>query len=163
MSSAEQGFSACRAEPPGAGGMRLRPMTGADVTEGVRLLAQLGYAMTEDELSYRLGDVLSTPGHTVFVAEIVGRVVGLMHVFGRPAIENPREAVVQAIVVDEVHRRTGVGRSLMAAAERWGEKHDCRSIVLSSNITRAPAHAFYAELGYRAAATSYIFRKPLAT
>ena len=37
-----------------------------------------------------------------------------------------------------------------------------RSVTLSSNVTRAPAHAFYAALGYRIAATSYILRKDLA-
>jgi hypothetical protein len=38
--------------------------------------------------------------------------------FVRPAIENPREAVVQALVVGEAYRRAGVARSSMAAAER---------------------------------------------
>jgi hypothetical protein len=34
--------------------------------------------------------------------------------------------------------------------------------VLSSNVARAPAHAFYAALGYRVAATAYVLRKRLA-
>ena len=63
-------------------------------------------------------DVTSTADHLVLVAEVEGRVVGLLHVFVRPAIENPREAVVQALVVGEAYRRAGVARSSMAAAER---------------------------------------------
>jgi ribosomal protein S18 acetylase RimI-like enzyme len=150
------------AEPPAGGVIRLRSMTAIDIAEGVRLLAQLGYAMAEDELAQRLRDVLSAPGHEVLIAVSGAQIAGLMHVFVRPAIENPREAVVQAIVVDAAHRRAGIGRSLMAAAERFGTEQQCRSVVLSSNITRAPAHAFYKALGYQVAATSYIFRKPLA-
>jgi ribosomal protein S18 acetylase RimI-like enzyme len=139
----------------------LRGMTADDVPQTVPLLAQLGYQMTAMELARRMRGVLSAPDHAILVAEIKGRVTGLMHVFARPAVENPREAVVQSLVVDAAYRRTGVGRSLMTAAERWGSEHDCRSVVLSSNITRAPAHAFYERLGYRVSATSYILRKAL--
>jgi GNAT superfamily N-acetyltransferase len=74
----------------------------------------------------------------------------------RPAIENPREAVVYEIVVDHHYRRAGIGHLLMAEAERWECENNCRSIVLSSNIVRAPAHTFYATLGYRNAATSLV-------
>jgi GNAT superfamily N-acetyltransferase len=109
-----------------------------------------------------VAEVLATTGHSLIVAERAGRIVGLLHVFDRPAIENPREAVVQAIVVDQASRRAGVGRMLMSAAESWGRAQDCRSVVLSSNVARAPAHAFYAALGYRISATSYVIRKPLA-
>jgi GNAT superfamily N-acetyltransferase len=125
------------------------------------LLTQLGYKMTEAELERRFDEVSSAPEHSLLVAETAGRVVGLMHVFARPALENPREAVVQAIVVDEGFRGTGVGRHLMAAAEHWGNERDCRSVVLSSNIARTPAHAFYAALGYRVSATSLVLRKEL--
>ena len=139
----------------------LRPITRDDVAQCLSLLAQLGYQMTLDEAMRRVGEVLSAPDHSALVAEMAGRVAGLLHVFARPAIENPREAVVQAIVVDEAFRRTGVGRTLMAEAERWGRGRDCRSVALSSNVMRAPAHAFYAALGYRIAATSYVLRKDL--
>ena len=141
--------------------IRLRPMTAGDVADSAPLLAQLGYPMTLDELAQRVREVLATPHHLLLIAETGGRLAGLVHVYVRPAIENPREAVVQALVVDERWRRAGVGRRLMMAAERWGKDQDCRSVVLSSNTARLPAHAFYTALGYRLAATSCIFRKPL--
>jgi GNAT superfamily N-acetyltransferase len=149
-------------EPPGGRPIRLRPMTSDDVAESLRLLAQLGYEMSWDEAAERVRAVLATPDHAVLITENGRRAVGLMHVFARPALENPREAVVEALVVDERCRRAGVGRELMAAAERWGQERKCRSVVLSSNVVRAPAHAFYAALGYRLSATSYVLRKPLA-
>ena len=141
--------------------VRLRPMTRSDMRRCRTLLTQLGYEMTEAELERRFDEVSLAPEHSLLVAETAGRVVGLMHVFARPALENPREAVVQAIVVDEGLRRAGVGRLLMAAAEHWASERGCRSVVLSSNIARAPAHAFYAALGYRVSATSLVFRKEL--
>ena len=141
--------------------VRLRPMTRSDMRRCRTLLTQLGYEMTEAELERRFDEVSLAPEHSLLVAETAERVVGLMHVFTRPALENPREAVVQAIVVDEGFRRSGAGRHLMAAAEHWGSERGCRSVVLSSNIARAPAHAFYAALSYRVSATSLVFRKEL--
>jgi len=141
--------------------VRLRPMSRFDAGCCRTLLTQLGYEMTEAELERRFDEVSSAPEHSLLVAETAGQVVGLMHVFARPALENPREAVVQAIVVDEGLRRAGVGRLLMAAAEHWASERGCRSVVLSSNIARASAHAFYAALGYRVSATSLVFRKEL--
>ena len=141
--------------------VRLRPMSRFDAGCCRTLLTQLGYEMTEAELERRFDEVSSAPEHSLLVAETAGQVVGLMHVFARPALENPREAVVQAIVVDEGLRRAGVGRLLMAAAEHWASERGCRSVVLSSNIARGPAHAFYAALGYRVSATSLVLRKEL--
>ena len=126
------------------------------------LLSQLGYEMNTAELEHRFGEVAGVPEHSALVAEMAGRVVGLMHVFARPALENPREAVVQSIVVDAALRRRGVGRELMKAVENWGRDRGCRSVVLSSNTARALAHAFYAALGYRVSATSLVLRKELA-
>ena len=140
---------------------QIRALRPEDMAAAVALLAQLGYEMSREELERRVGEVDAAPGHALLVAESAGRVAGLMHVFVRPAIENPREAVVQAIVVDRECRRSGIGRSLMAAAERFGTAQDCRSVVLSSNVARAPAHAFYAALGYHVAASSYVLRKEL--
>ena len=141
--------------------INLRPMTCGDLPRSLPLLAQLGYELTPEEIKGRFAAVVAMPGHSLLVAETGGQIVGLLHVFDRPAIENPREAVVQAIVVDQAFRRAGIGRALMAEAERWGRECHCRSVVLSSNVVRAPAHTFYAALGYRVAATSYVLRKDL--
>jgi GNAT superfamily N-acetyltransferase len=137
-------------------------MTRNDIAQGVPLLAQLGYELSAEELAQRYAAVTATPDHSLVVAEAEGRVVGLLHVFARPAIENPREAVVQAIVVDLARRRSGIGKALMAEAERWGREHECCLVMLSSNVARTPAHAFYAALGYHIAATSYVLRKELS-
>jgi len=141
--------------------IRLRSMRPEDTARGVRLLAQLGYEIDADELALRMAQVAATPEHALVVAEVAGEVAGMVHVFVRPAVENPKEAVVQSIVVDAGLRHGGIGRLLMDYAETWGRDHGCRSVVLQSNVTRAPAHAFYAALGYSRPATAHIFRKQL--
>jgi GNAT superfamily N-acetyltransferase len=141
----------------------VRPMTTADL-EAVRpLLAQLGYDLAPDEVRRRFAAITSAAGHAVFVAETAGRVVGMMHLFARPAFDKPPETVVQAIVVDAAHRGRGVGKILMEAAEDWAAQRGYRSVSLYSKRARADAHAFYHALGYEKVATSHLLRRDLRT
>ena len=138
-----------------------RPMVLDDVSRCLILLAQLGYELEHDEAERRFLAVAGFPGHSLLVAESEKQIVGLLHVYARPALEKPPEAVVQAVVVDRSFRGNGIGKAFMAAAERWACDRGYRSVSLSSNITRGKAHAFYEAIGYQRFASSYLFRKEL--
>ena len=100
-------------------------------------------------------------GHVLLVASQRGRIVGLCHVYERPALDKPPEAIVQAIVVDQAVRGDGAGRAMMNAAEKWAGDHGFRSVALCSSVVRSDAHAFYEAIGYQRSATSHMFRKAL--
>jgi GNAT superfamily N-acetyltransferase len=121
------------------------------------LLRQLGYDVAAAELDARVERVLAATNHHVVVAEDGGRVVGLVHVFERPALEKPCEAVVQAIVVDATLRGRGIGKALMETAETWARLRGLGSVVLSTRN----AAAFYTQLGYGKIATSDLMRKAI--
>ncbi|MBL6458107.1 GNAT family N-acetyltransferase [Belnapia sp. T6] len=142
-------------------GIAIRPLEEADMPALPGLLAQLGYAMPAEEVARRVAAVRAAPGHAVLVAVREGAVLGLMHLFLRPAIEKPPEAMVQALVVEAGSRGTGLGRRLMAAAEDWARAQGQASLALTSNSARSGAHAFYTTLGYETVATSVLFRKAL--
>lgn len=125
------------------------------------LLIQLGYDLEPDDVRARLAAVLDATGHAVLVSDRAGQVIALLHLYARPALEKPPEVVVQALVVDARDRQGGVGKAMMAAAERWARDHGFHSVALTSHIKRACAHAFYAALGYHIAATSHLLRKAL--
>ncbi|HKU94766.1 MAG TPA: GNAT family N-acetyltransferase [Vineibacter sp.] len=139
----------------------IRPATADDLPAIRSLLEQLGYTLELDEVRARLAGVMDAPGHVVLVGARAGQVIGLLHLFARPALEKPPEVIVQALVVDAADRQGGVGKAMMAAAEQWARDHGFRSIALSSHIKRAGAHAFYAALGYDVVATSHLLRKTL--
>ena len=71
------------------------------------------------------------------------------------------ERTIKVIGWEEVVVPAGRFRALRIEAEGWGRKQGCRSVMLSSNVVRTPAHAFYAALGYHIAATSNVLRKEL--
>ena len=141
--------------------MRIRPLTAEDVPAAAALLHQLGYAIESAELAERMAHVGTASGHHAVVAELDGRIVGLLHVFERPALEKPCEAVVQALIVDDAHRSAGIGRALMREAEVWARARHLAALVLHTRVDRERARAFYAGLGYETAATSHLMRKAL--
>ena len=96
--------------------MILRDATEADFAAVRRLLDQLGYAPDEAEFRRRFDSVRTTAGHRIIVAEEDG-VIGVLHVFERPALDKGCEAAVQALVVDDSVRSRGVGEALMREAE----------------------------------------------
>ena len=139
--------------------MILREPCASDIGAIVSLLGQLGYQVSETEIRERFGHVIRHSGHRVRVAEKEGRVVGLIHVFERPALEKPREAVVQALVVEAGLRGGGVGAALMRDAEAWALARGLPSMSLYTGVGRAGAHSFYERLDYRQAGTSHLMRR----
>jgi predicted N-acetyltransferase YhbS len=137
--------------------MLIRIFRPADMPVARDLLRQLGYDVIAAELDARIERVLAATNHYAAVAEDGGRVVGLVHVFERPALEKPCEAVVQAIVVDDTMRGRGIGKAMMDAAESWAKSRGLGSVVLSTRN----ASTFYSRLGYGKVATSDLMRKAI--
>ena len=67
------------------------------------------------------------------------------HVFARPR----RIALIDQIGVGAEHRRRGVGRALMDAAERLAGEEACDQIQLDVRAFNGDALRFYEKLGYR--------------
>jgi ribosomal protein S18 acetylase RimI-like enzyme len=134
--------------------MIVRDARPADVSAVHRLIGQLADAPDEVAFRIRFERVLATDDHRIIVAEVEGKVVGVLHMFERPALEKPCEAVVQALVVDSEARSSGVGEALMHEAEAWAQSRKLPSVSLYSRDDRKRAHAFYERIGYRIKATS---------
>jgi len=139
----------------------VRTVQARDIAAAHQLLDQLGYSLEPEEVRRRLDIISKAQGHGVFIAEIDAEPVALLHLFERPALEKPPEAVVQALAVDRSRRASGIGRQMMVFAERWARERGLPSVCLASRIDRCGSHAFYARLGYKRVATSHMFRKEL--
>jgi GNAT superfamily N-acetyltransferase len=139
----------------------IRRMIAADVAASQMLLSQLGYQMDAQEVRQRYDAVAQSRDHALMVAEQGGCVIALCHAYARPALDKPSEAVVQALVVHQASRGSGVGETMMTAAETWAADRGFTSVVLASHVSRSDAHAFYESIGYRREGTSHLFRKTL--
>jgi GNAT superfamily N-acetyltransferase len=139
----------------------IRRMAVEDIPASHNLLSQLGYRMEVSEVRRRFDAVARFDDHAVIVAAEDGRVIALCHMYGRPALDKPPEAMVQALVVDQAARGLGVGKLMMAAAEAWAVVCGFDSVTLGSHVSRSDANAFYESLGYVTEETSHQMRKPL--
>jgi GNAT superfamily N-acetyltransferase len=139
----------------------IREMGSADISACRLLLSQLGYDLTLQEMKRRYDAIREKQDHAVFVGEQDRRVVALLHLYERPAFDKPPEVIVQALVVDQYRRRTGVGKAMMNMAQRWALDRGFSSVALTSSVSRSDAHSFYNRIGYNVTATSHLFRKNL--
>ena len=141
----------------------IREMGPLDISACRLLLFQLGYDLTLQEVKRRYGAIQEKQDHAVFVGEQDGQVVALLHVYERPAFDKPPEVIVQALVVDQNWRGIGVAKTMMNVAERWAANRGFSSVALTSSVSRSGAHSFYERIGYKAEATSHLFRKYIST
>jgi GNAT superfamily N-acetyltransferase len=129
--------------------VRIRDADDIDAPALARLLGQLGYPTEEASVLRRLERLRADPADRVFVAELDGEIVGVAGIHVSRSLEYDRDAAkVSAIVVDERHRRSGVGRALLAAVEGEARARGCELVFLTTAERRRDAHEFYRRLGW---------------
>jgi ribosomal protein S18 acetylase RimI-like enzyme len=131
-----------------------------DVEALAALIGQLGYPASADDVGRRLKRLSSSDTDKVIVAELGGEIVGLacLHTSLSVAYDEPA-AKLSAIVVDELHRRRGIGEALVRELEREAKRRRCCLLFLTTAAHRDNAHAFYERIGFEE--TGRRFAKPL--
>ena len=135
-----------------------------DVPALVRLIGQLDPPdEAPDEAAARtaLDAIDRQPGMRIAVAEAGGTVVGAVMLAILPNLSHHARpwAQMENLVVDEAHRRQGVGRALMAWCEATARDASCYKLQFQSRNHRRESHRFYRNLGYQALTVG--FRKYL--
>jgi GNAT superfamily N-acetyltransferase len=140
----------------------VRPASLNDAERLAVLCGQLGYPSSEEEIRRRLEPIGQDERHAVYVAESPGgQVVGWIHAYLRPLLEEDLQAEIGGLVIDEAWRNYGIGQRLLQQAEQWAQEQGCWAVHVRSNIIRERAHRFYQRLGYSSIKTQLSFRKVL--
>lgn len=127
-----------------------------------RLSGELGYPARVRDMRQRLAALLPDERHCIAVAVDGDRLLGWVHVDLRLSIVSGDRAELVGLVVDATARRRGIGRALVAVAERWVLGRHLPSIIVRSNIAREQSHPFYESLGYLRRKTQHVYEKHLA-
>ena len=145
-------------EPSGPAIRRARAADDADLA---RLSTELGYPMTPGEARARLAEIADHADHAILVAESEDRFVGWIQVSLPRIFESPSQAEIAGLVVAEADRSRGVGRALVAEAERWARAQGCSALRVRSNVIRERAIAFYRRAGFSEIKTQRVLEKAL--
>lgn len=132
-------------------GLIVRVASREDVEDLARLMTELGYLSSTEDMSQRLEQISADPSYCTLVAETGGKVLGMVGLHLERFYEkNEPCARIMALVVGSEHRGRGVGRALISAAEAWARREGARDVMLTTHKRRAGAHDFYRSMGYEA-------------
>lgn len=139
--------------------LEIRPLVLGDFPSVSKLSSQLGYIIEPEIMVENYSFMAQCHKNGFFVASLGDELVGWVHVYGVQPLQSKSYAEIGGVVVNESHRRLGIGRSLIFKCEEWAKEHGFSHMRLRSGVQRPEAHQFYEIIGYRAARTSVLFRK----
>lgn len=125
------------------------------------LLTELGYPATEEFVMHRLTAISPRPDAKVLVADFDANVVGLVCLQIIPLFHLAEPlARITTLVIHSNLKRHGIGRRLIAEAERLAWEYGCDRLEITSGDHRTDAHAFYEAVGYEQVNRRFIKLKP---
>lgn len=89
------------------------------------------------------------------------QLVGYAHLRIGIDLVHEETAELMSIIVRSSHRRKGIGRRLVAAAETWAVQSGRARLLMRTEVVRTAAHAFFVALGYRETSTNIEFERDL--
>ena len=112
-------------------------------------MCELGYETTQSEMQMRMERIGADECYRTFVAVFDGKVCGMIGTLTCPSYEhNDPSGRILALVILRTMRRRGIGRALIAAAEKDFAQRAIRRVALDTRLAREDAHKFYESLGY---------------
>jgi ribosomal protein S18 acetylase RimI-like enzyme len=137
----------------------LRPAGAADAAAIAALFTDEGYPAGPSDIRNRLAHFDSLHSQVV-IAEHEGAILGFIAVHAMPRFEHDDWILrILALVVDAGARERGVGRALMAEAERIGGEVGAAFVELTAGHHRPEARHLYESLGYDSTVTAYLRKK----
>lgn len=122
----------------------------------------LGEPDCTEQMVSSIFPLLDPERECVFVAEDDKKdVCGVIHVEIYQLLYFEKMVNNLGIAVSSSHRRMGIGKLLLKAAEDWGREHGAKYMRINSGETRKGAHEFYRSQGYDSEKIQLRFLKKL--
>jgi len=136
-----------------------RPAAAADAPAIAALFTDEGYPAGSSDIRARLARFESATSRVV-IAEHEGAILGFIAVHALPRFEHDDWILrIVALVVDAGARERGVGRALMAEAERIGGEVGATFVEVTAGHHRPEARHLYESVGYDSTVTAYLRKK----
>jgi len=146
----------------------VRPVSPSDAGAWKRLRRALWPDQPGEELDREVdaffAGTLPEPEAVLLAAGGGGEALGMIELSIRPTAEGCRTnrvAYVEAWFVAPEARGHGVGRALIAAAERWGRARGCEELASDTEIANEASAEAHRAVGFEEAGILRCFRKDL--
>jgi aminoglycoside 6'-N-acetyltransferase I len=146
--------------------MVIRHVEASDRTEWIRLRYELwpqACPPHEQEIDRFFGGRSREP-ESVLVAEVEGELVGFAELSIRPRADGcvtDRVAYLEGWYVEPDWRGHGLGKALVAAAERWARQQGCLELASDTDIDNELSLKVHKALGFEEVGQIRCFRKSL--
>jgi GNAT superfamily N-acetyltransferase len=141
--------------------LEIRDIRLSDADAVAELSAELGYPATPEIMKMRIAQLQHLVSKAVYIACLGPRVVGWIDIGLTQHLQTELYAEIGGLVVSSTVRSKGIGKALVAWAERWARERCVQLIVVRSRLSRERAHRFYEREGYTRYKTSAVFQKVL--
>jgi aminoglycoside 6'-N-acetyltransferase I len=131
----------------------VRPISESDLSEWFRLRQELWDATSEGDHKAEMQDILGHPDtQLVLVADAAdNKLSGFLEASIRPFVEDCESdnvGYLEGWYVDVEHRRRGIGRALVQAAEKWARDHGCTEMASDAELGNESSLTSQLKLGY---------------
>jgi GNAT superfamily N-acetyltransferase len=131
--------------------MHIRPYQNSDIPAIAKLMGELGYPTSVEQMEKRLASHASAPSYLTWLAIIDNEIAGMIGFAQNFFWERDGFYIrIQVLVVGNDFRRKGVGECLISAVEKQARHLGAAYIMLNSGLkeSRHAAHEFYPKMGF---------------
>jgi ribosomal protein S18 acetylase RimI-like enzyme len=142
--------------------LTIRAAEMSDAAALAQLMCELGYETTKSEMQMRMERIAADECYRTFVAVLDGKVCGMIGTLTCPSYEhNDPGGRILALATLSTMRRRGIGRALIATAEKDFVHRGIRRVALNTQLAREDAHKFYESLGYERNGWRFVKQLPV--
>ena len=134
-----------------------------DAAALAQLMCELGYETTKSEMQMRVERIATDERYRTFVAVRDGQVCGMIGTLTCPNYEhNDPGGRILALATLSTMRRRGIGRALIATAEKDFAHRGIGRVALNTRLAREDAHKFYESVGYERNGWRFVKQLPVS-
>jgi GNAT superfamily N-acetyltransferase len=127
----------------------IREVKSTDASFISQLIGELGYPSNPQQMRNRLLRIERDPTFRTFVCEVSGNIVGVVGIrVGSSYHTDSVDAHILILIVTAKFRRNGIGKLLVAAAEKWAVRQGATRVFVTSQIDQKDALEFCEKKNY---------------
>jgi aminoglycoside 6'-N-acetyltransferase I len=146
--------------------MKIVKITQADFNEWLDLALRLWPDYSSIEMQEILTEILDSDRETAFLMrDDNGKAIAFMNLSLRyeyvPEATKSPIGYIEGIYVKDEYRYQGIGKALVADAERWALAQGCIELASDALVENTDSHAFHNKTGFKEAERTVFFIKSI--